>query len=119
MSFRLTEAADADIEAILRDTLQLFGPMQLQAYSTLIELALERVGADPLGLGTADRDDIGPGVRSLHIDTVATRRGSASHSLYFLSTIDGTERVAVVLRVLHNRMEPRSRVASAIPDQAP
>jgi toxin ParE1/3/4 len=82
LSFRLTEAADADIERILRDTFQLFGPRQLQAYAALIELALERVGTDPTGLGTAERDEIGPGVRSLHIDTVAPRRGSASHSVY-------------------------------------
>lgn len=117
MSYRLTEVAGEDIEGILRDTFRLFGPKQLQAYAALIELALDRVGADPSGLGTAAREEVGPHVRSFHLDTVARRRGSASHCLYYLPPAEGEEPVTVVLRVLHDRMEPRSRVSSVPPDQ--
>ena len=56
MSFRLTEAADHDIERILQDTLELFGPYQFQAYSDLIDQALQLVGTNPHGLGTSRRE---------------------------------------------------------------
>ncbi|WAJ29458.1 type II toxin-antitoxin system RelE/ParE family toxin [Antarcticirhabdus aurantiaca] len=119
MRLRLTEAADRDIERILEDTLEFFGPNQLKAYSALIEQALGRVGTDPRGLVTSEREDIGPGVRSLRLADVARRRGAASHSLYFLPRADDADAVTVVLRVLHDRMEPRQRVALAILDRAP
>ena len=119
MSFRLTEAADWDIERILQDTLELFGPNQFKVYSALMDQALTRVGADPAGLGTLQREDIGPGVRSLRLADVAKRRGAASHSLYFLPPGNDAGTVTVVLRVLHDRMEPLHRVALAILDQAP
>lgn len=116
MSFRLTEAADHDIERILQDTLELFGPYQFQAYSDLIDQALQRVGTNPHGLGTSKREDIGPGVRALRLDTVARRRGSASHSVYYLPPEDGRGSDIVVLRVLHDRMEPKHRVISELLD---
>lgn len=116
MSFRLTEAADHDIERILQDTLELFGPHQFQAYSALIDQALQRVGTDPQGLGTSKREDIGPGVRALRLDAVARRRGSASHSVYYLPPEDGRGSVVIVLRLLHDRMEPKHRVASELLD---
>ncbi len=118
MSLRLTEAADRDIERILEDTLEFFGPNQLKAYSALIDQALGRVEADARGLGTSEREDIGLGVRSLRLADVARRRGAASHSLYFLPRSDGADEVTVGLRVLHDRMEPRHRVALTILDRA-
>lgn len=114
MSFRLTEAADNDIERILEDTLELFGPHQFQAYSALIAQALQRAGTNPHGPGTSKREDIGPGVRALRLDTVARRRGSASHSVYYLPQQEGRGYDVVILRVLHDRMEPRHRVTSEL-----
>ena len=116
MSFRLTEAADRDIERILQDTLELFGPYQFDAYSNLIQQALDRVGADPQGPGTSKREDVGPGVRALRLETVARRRGSASHSIYYLPPEDGRKSLSVVLRILHDRMEPKHRVVSELLD---
>lgn len=116
MSLRLTGAADHDIERILEDSLQLFGPRQFRTYTDLIGQALQRLAADPWGPGTSAREDIGPGVRSLRLDTVARRRGAASHCVYYLPPENGPGSDVVVLRVLHDRMEPGHRVTSAFYD---
>lgn len=109
MSFRLTEAASDDIERILQDTLELFGPKQFQVYAQLIDAALNRIGRDPDGLGTFRRADIAPGVWSFRLDTVARRRGAASHSVYYLPPA-GEQADVVILRLLHDRMEPRRQI---------
>jgi toxin ParE1/3/4 len=111
VSFRLTEAASHDIERILQDTLELFGPKQFQVYAQLIDAALNRIGRDPDGLGTFGRGDIAPGVRSFRLDTVARRRGAASHSVYYLPPA-GEQADVVILRMLHDRMEPRRQITS-------
>lgn len=111
MTFRLTEVAAHDIERILEDTLELFGPNQFQVYAQLIDVALHRIGRDPDGLGTTLRDDIAPGVRSFRLDNVARRRGAASHSVYYLPPAEANTDV-VILRLLHDRMEPRRQIMS-------
>jgi plasmid stabilization system protein ParE len=113
VSLRLTGAVDHDIERILEDNLQLFGPRQFRAYTDLIGQALQCLAADPRGPGTSARADIGPGVRSLRLDAVARRRGAGSHCVYYLPPEDGRGSDVVVLRLLHDRMEPGHRVTSA------
>lgn len=116
MTVLLTSAAEADITHILVDTLQNFGPRQVRVYATLIEQAIDRLASDAGDIGTVKRSELGQGVRSLHLDRVARRLGAASHVVYFLPRTDGEETTIFVLRILHHRMEPISRVH--MPDAA-
>lgn len=106
-TYRLTEAADDDIEGILRESARLFGPGQRNRYAGLIETAAEMVAAEPERSGSRVRGDLGAGVRSFHAELAAKRRGAASHVLYYIEGALGDDRRGVViLRVLHESMEP-------------
>jgi toxin ParE1/3/4 len=110
--YRLTELADGDIDGILDYTHQNFGHLQRDAYQALIEQACQMVGEDPMRKGSKTRDELGQGVRSLHVSIAARRKGAASHILYYIAAAleDGTPG-AVVLRILWDGMEPMSYVA--------
>jgi toxin ParE1/3/4 len=109
--YRFTALADADIEGILTHTLQGFGNRQLEQYAALIEKAAQMIGEEPLRPSSKARDELGPAVRSFHIEIAAGRRGAASHILYYVPSAldDGTDGV-IVLRVLWDGMEPRPLV---------
>ena len=111
MKPRLTRRAERDIDGILRDTLRLFGRNQLLAYATVIDKGIAMIGADPQSPLSMDRCDIRLGVRSLHLEIAAGRRGGAAHKLYFRQAQDPEGRPEIiVLRILHEGMEPRRRL---------
>jgi toxin ParE1/3/4 len=70
---------------------------------------------DPQRPGSIDRSELAPGVRLFHLELAAGRRGGAAHSLYYSTgrLPDGTIGT-VVLRVLHERMEPRHKVVRSL-----
>lgn len=111
MKFRLAEPAERDIRNILRETLQMFGPIQARAHAGIIEQGIALVADEPGRPGSVGREELAPGVRSLHLEVVTRRRGGAAHCLYYVTARfpDGTDGV-VIVRVLHERMEPRHRV---------
>lgn len=115
MSFELTIAAERDIEEILTTTLKIFGEIQLDAYTHIIEKGLDMVGADPNRGGSIDRSELAPGVRSFHLELAAGRSGGAAHCLYYIAgTLSNGSDGTIVLRVLHERMEPRTRIARSL-----
>ncbi|TXN41009.1 type II toxin-antitoxin system RelE/ParE family toxin [Methylobacterium sp. WL7] len=111
MRHRLTRRADADIERILRDTLIAFGPRQVETYAALIDKAVGLVAEFPERPSSKNRPDLAPGLRSFPIAFASGRRQGASHVLYF-TVADGPDRTreVVILRVLHDRMDPRLRL---------
>jgi toxin ParE1/3/4 len=113
--YRLTRQADRDIVDILRETLKSFGPKQLAVYAAIIDEGIRMVAENPTRPSSLDRSDIRPDVRSLHLELAARRRGGAAHKLYF-TTMTGADEVpeVVVLRVLHERMEPKRPLLRAL-----
>jgi toxin ParE1/3/4 len=107
VSYRLTEAAASDISGILRETTRQFGPVQRQRYAALITRAIELAAVQPDRPGSRSREDLAAGLRSLHVEIAARRRGAAVHVVYYLREQlgDGRDGI-VVVRVLHERMEP-------------
>ena len=96
---RLTERAERDLEEIAGWTAENFGRRQALQYSETIALALEALAAGPEVPGVRTRDELAPGVRSLH----AARQGRrARHLVLFRVTDHG---ILEVLRVLHDSME--------------
>lgn len=118
MRHERTRPAERDIRDILRQTLRMFGPHQARAYAGIIERGIALIAEDPRRPSSFDRGELASGVRMLHLDIAAGRRGGAAHCVYYREgrLPDGTHGV-VILRVLHEHMEPRHRVVRSVSDR--
>ena len=65
--YRISNAARADIVDILRHSQTQFGDQARQRYQTLIMAALQAVADTPRCIGSHNRDELAPGLRSYHI----------------------------------------------------
>jgi toxin ParE1/3/4 len=101
MSYRLTPLARRDLRLIFAYTADRFGDRQTDAYRQLLNQALERIAADPQA-GSKLRPELGDNVRSVWLGAFARRRRSARHVVFYRPTDEGI----VVLRVLHDAMDP-------------
>ena len=115
MKYRLTEEAGTDIADILRQTKKLFGPKQVSTYAKLIDDCIAMIAAEPSRPSSSERNDLKKGVRSFHLELVNRRRHSASHLVYYtvIHAANGDPEV-IVIRVLHESMEPRRRLVRAL-----
>ena len=98
-ALRLSTQAEQDIVDILAWTAVHFSEQQARTYSDTLTLALEALIEGPDALGVRSRNDIAPGVMTLH---VARGEGKARHFVIFRA---GGNSVIDVLRVLHDSME--------------
>ena len=115
MSYEITGPAARDIKHITRETLQTFGARQVAAYGRILAKGIEMVGESPQRPGSLDRSEIAAGVRLFHLELAAGRRGGAAHCLYYTTgrLSDGSTGT-IILRVLHERMEPRYKVTRTL-----
>jgi toxin ParE1/3/4 len=112
MKLRLTRQADADLAAIARDTIRLFGVNQALRYRDIIKEGLAMLSREPDRPATQGRSELGLNIRSFHLQHAARRRSGAAHIVYFVT--DAEKEEIVVLRVLHEAMEPKRRLTSAL-----
>ncbi|MDI6028020.1 type II toxin-antitoxin system RelE/ParE family toxin [Corticibacterium sp. UT-5YL-CI-8] len=111
MRYELADAAERDI----RDTAEMFGLRQVEVYSTIIERAFEMIAENPSRPNSSDCSEMYPGVRKLHLQIASGRRGGAAHCVYYLETRLTDDSIGVmILRVLHEHMEPRHRVVKTL-----
>ena len=96
---RLTDPAEQDFAAILQETWRLFGERQVGVYAATIDAALAALADGPNLLGSIAREEIGPGVRTLH---VARRSRRGRHLILYKA---GDDNVIEVLRILHDAMD--------------
>jgi len=100
---RLTAAAEADFQEILRWTLAQFGEAQARVYAETLSAALKDLAAGPSVAGARERNDIAKGLSTLH---VARKGRKGRHFVMFRIGHDqGTEGVIEVLRLLHDAMD--------------
>ncbi|MBS1164001.1 MAG: type toxin-antitoxin system RelE/ParE family toxin [Proteobacteria bacterium] len=115
MIYELTASAERDITEILAATLRTFGTHQLSVYADIIERGLEMVGDDPERAGSMDRSSVLANVRLFHLELAAGRRGAAAHCLFYLrGTMSNGATGVIVLRVLHEAMEPRYKLLRSL-----
>lgn len=115
MKFRLTRFAQDDITAILRNTRKHFGHEQLISYANTIDRGIGMIAEHPQRAASLERNDIGQGVRSFHFELATGRRRGASHILYYrCATAPQGEQIVLVLRILHESMEPKRRLTAAL-----
>lgn len=109
--FRLSEAADNDVEDILAWSEANFGLEAHHRYLRLLEAAVAHAAASRGSLLLKPRPELGEGVLSWHISHSVIRGGgqrvrTPRHILYCRWEGD----VLAVGRVLHERMDPTQHV---------
>lgn len=96
---RLTDKAELDLLEISRWTAENFGARQAELYLETIWLAIEALCDGPEILGAKKRDELAPGVRSLH---TACHGHKGRHFVVFREADD---QILEVLRLLHDSMD--------------
>lgn len=95
---RLGQQAEQDFVDILQWTVKTFGEVQASTYAETIALAIESLGDGPDILGARAREDIQPGIRTLH---VAQQGRAGRHFVVFHAVGSNMD----VLRLLHDSMD--------------
>ena len=103
---RLGYQAEQDYVEILQWTTTNFGEGQASTYAETLALAIEALADGPDVLGTRARDDIQPGIRTLHV----ARQGRAGRHLVVFR-VTGT--AIDILRLLHDSMDLPRHLSAA------
>ena len=99
---RLTAAAEADFEELLRWTADQFGEAQARIYAETISAAVNDLAIGPTIVGARKRDDILKGIFTLH---VARDGRKGRHFVMFRVGPASNRKVIEVLRLLHEAMD--------------
>jgi toxin ParE1/3/4 len=104
----VTRQAWADLEEILSWTAREFGPRQSRAYETTIATAIAALRNGPGVSGARARDDIQPGLRTLHV----ARKGRRGRHFLFFRVVSEELRTLAVTRILHDSMDFARHIAN-------
>lgn len=96
---RLARQADQDFVEILQWTAATLGLRQARVYAETLSLAIEALVDGPDVPGTKKRDEIAPGIRTLHV----SRQGRKGRHFVVFRAVD--DRIIDVLRLLHDSMD--------------
>lgn len=112
--YRLSEPAKADITGILRRSKEVHGAQARIRYRACLSAAMRRVADDPQGPSTVNRADLDPGIRSFHIrhSRAESREMPVVNPVHVLFYRVKGSSIVEIVRVLHERMEPRLHVGS-------
>ena len=102
---RLSDSAEADYDAILRWTAAQFGGRQAASYGARLAAVLARLEHGPTLAGVRQRNEIGAGLRTLHV-------GPRGRHIILFRVGNAARRTLDVLRILHDAMD----VARHLPD---
>lgn len=105
--YRISQDARADIVDILWHSQAKFGLATRRRYQGLILATLDAIAKQPDRIGSQERDQIGPGLRSLHLahccySSTAGRTQRPRHVVLYRL---GADAVIEVVRLLHDAME--------------
>jgi toxin ParE1/3/4 len=101
-TIRLSAAAEQDYRQIIGWTLETFGDRQALVYSETLIAAMDALRDGPEVSGSKARDDIGPGIRLMHV----ARGGRKGRHLVMYRVAEGEPDSIAVLRLLHDAMDP-------------
>jgi toxin ParE1/3/4 len=109
--YRISHAAASDIVDILAWSQEQFGEQARERYEKLIATAIRDIAAAPTRPGSADRPELGKGVRSWHL------RGSRNHTTggvvrrprhFLIYRVE--DDILLIGRILHDAMELRRHI---------
>ena len=95
-TIHLAAAAERDFQEILRWTVANVGPRQAKTYSRTLSSALHDLALGPTIPGARLREDIGPGINTLH---VARKGRKGRHFVVFRVAASKSSEVIDVLRL--------------------
>ena len=107
--YRISNAARADIVDILRLSQTQFGDQARQRYQALILAALQTLADTPYRIGSQERNELAPGLRSYHL--VYSRQqskhphGTVKSPRHVVFYRVANDEVIEVVRFLHDAME--------------
>ena len=96
---RLSQPAEHDFVAILEWTAEQFGRRQASAYRETLIGSLIALADDPFAPDSRSREDVQPGLRSLHV----ARQGRRGRYLILYRTT--APRTIDIVRILHDSMD--------------
>jgi len=113
--YRLSGPAKADIAVMLRRSEELHGKEARRRYRACLTAAMRGVASDPEGRSTVDSGELGPGIRSFHIrhghgESREAQVANPVHVIFYRAVQPG---LVEIVRVLHDRMEPRRHVGAS------
>ena len=112
---RLAASAEQDFREIVRWTAIHFGKGQARTYARTLSSALTALTQGPDIIGTQQREDIGPGIHTLH---VARKGRKGRHFVVFRVGAPCSANFIDVLRLLHDSMDlPHQLTAANEPDK--
>ena len=98
-ALRLAAQAELDFSEIVAWTAENFGEIQADTYAQTLTLAIEALYDGPELLGAKVRDDVEPGIRTLHV----ARHGRSGR--HFVMFREAQNQHIDVLRLLHDSMD--------------
>ena len=109
---RISYHARTDIVDILRYTEVKFGAAARVRYQDLLQAAFRTIASEPGRVGSAARDELSPGLRSLHLFfcrlEVTSQRVVRRRHIVFYRAAAGE--VIEIVRILHDAMEVSSHL---------
>ncbi|MCC8396931.1 type II toxin-antitoxin system RelE/ParE family toxin [Paraburkholderia sp. MMS20-SJTR3] len=106
---RVSTVAQDDFSRIIGWTTREFGPQQARVYSQTLRSTLRDMAAGPALTGVAARDDIAPGLLTLHV----ARKGRKGRHFVMFRVVSDETRVLDVVRILHDAMDPALHIPSS------
>ena len=107
LRLEITFLAEADLAEIFNTSAEDFGPSARRRYEDLVGAAFADLLADPARLGSRDRADLRPNLRTYHLRYSRARSGAkgrvAKPRHLIAYKFDDTR--VLVLRVLHDAMD--------------
>ena len=104
---RLGAAAELDFANILKWTVENFGTRQARVYRHTVIQAIAELAAGPDVVGSRTRDEIMPGLRTLHV----ARHGRRGRH-FLIYRVVARNRIEIV-RILHDGMDLSRHLSSA------
>jgi len=103
----VTGAARADLIEILWTSFDRWGEDGKARYESLLEAAIQELGADPEHLMSKDCRELAPRLRSFHVRHMGRDHGVKApvHVVYYRYYRKARASI-VIVRVLHERMDP-------------
>ncbi|WP_369986942.1 type II toxin-antitoxin system RelE/ParE family toxin [Pseudomonas xanthosomatis] len=107
LALRISQQARSDIVDILRYSETRFGEHARRRYQHLLQATLRAITQNPERVGSMARDELAPGLRSLHLFHCRSAVAGAKslrprHMIFYRS---GPDEIIEIVRILHDGME--------------